>query len=205
MATLTALASSNTGSTFNSLTNISNAYTNSSSTTYAQLNTPTRTTGTYTIYFTGFDFSSIPQNVSIDNISLKYKGRINSTNYMSSASVQIAKGTQLIGSSQSLYTTSIVTRTLTSENWSRDDLNDFRVKVSATRSRNTNNAAYVYAYGMDVTITYTEIATKEQLKIKINGNWSDVAKVYKKVNGVWVEQSDLAELFNTSTKYVKAN
>lgn len=39
--------------------------------------------------------------------------------------------------------------------------------------------------------------------LKQNGAWGAVSKVYKKVNGLWVEQSDLAGLFDTQTNYVK--
>ena len=98
MATTTVLASNNTGSTFNSLTSIANAYTNTSSTTYAQLNTPTRTTGTYLIYFTGFDFSEIPSDAIVNSVTIKVKCRVNSTSYISSAYVQAYKGTTAVGS-----------------------------------------------------------------------------------------------------------
>ena len=45
------------------------------------------------------------------------------------------------------------------------------------------------------------------LSLKQNGNWIEVNKVYKKVSGNWVEQAEdtLSTLFNTNTKYIKAN
>lgn len=39
--------------------------------------------------------------------------------------------------------------------------------------------------------------------IKENGTWKQYGQVYKKVNGVWVEQQNLSSLFSTNTNYVK--
>jgi hypothetical protein len=43
----------------------------------------------------------------------------------------------------------------------------------------------------------------EQMYVKVNRAWVAVTAVYKKVNGLWVQQSNLSSLFNTSTKYVQ--
>lgn len=45
------------------------------------------------------------------------------------------------------------------------------------------------------------------LSLKQNGSWIEVNKVYKKISGSWVEQAEdtLSTLFNTNTKYIKAN
>lgn len=40
---------------------------------------------------------------------------------------------------------------------------------------------------------------------KVTGGWVAATKVYKKVNGSWVEQSDLTTVFDTNTNYVKGN
>lgn len=45
--------------------------------------------------------------------------------------------------------------------------------------------------------------TTTALRIKQNGAWTPVTKVYKKVNNSWVEQTDLNSLFNSNTKYIK--
>ena len=50
-----------------------------------------------------------------------------------------------------------------------------------------------------------QIEGGEELMVKVNGSWQSVQGVYKKINGVWVEQTDLNSLFDTSTNYVKAN
>ena len=49
--------------------------------------------------------------------------------------------------------------------------------------------------------------TGPKLFVKNNGIWTQYSKVYKKVNGSWVEQSSStwSTLFNTSTNYRKMN
>lgn len=47
-------------------------------------------------------------------------------------------------------------------------------------------------------------AEVDEMFVKVNGAWKKCI-VYKKVNGVWVEQTDLANLFDENTNYVKAN
>ena len=45
----------------------------------------------------------------------------------------------------------------------------------------------------------------DTLFFKENGQWVEVAAAYKKVNGSWVQQSDITTVFNSSTNYVKGN
>lgn len=45
----------------------------------------------------------------------------------------------------------------------------------------------------------------QTLKIKSNGNWENISKVYQKENGNWVEKQDLTQVFDTNANYVKEN
>lgn len=36
-----------------------------------------------------------------------------------------------------------------------------------------------------------------------HGTWVEATEVYKKVNGVWAKQTDLTNVFDTGTNYVK--
>lgn len=40
---------------------------------------------------------------------------------------------------------------------------------------------------------------------KVTVNLDESKKVFKKVNGVWVEQSDLTAVFDSNTNYRKGN
>ena len=78
--------------------------------------------------------------------------------------------------------------------------------ITCTRgSLSANNSHTLRFYGADLTVNYSGGSTgpTEQLMLKQNGAWGAVSKVYKKVNGLWVEQSDLASLFDTNTNYIK--
>ena len=40
---------------------------------------------------------------------------------------------------------------------------------------------------------------------KINGSWQKIITIYKKIDGVWVLQSDSASIFDENVKYIKKN
>lgn len=90
--------------------------------------------------------------------------------------------------------------------WDRESLDDLILLITCTRGYlSVNNSQTLRFYGADLTVDYTGGSTgpTEQLMLKQNGAWGAVSKVYKKVNGLWVEQSDLASLFDTNTNYIK--
>lgn len=198
--TKTILASNNTGSTNFTLSNIANAYTNTSSTTYAQL-TLSKKNGTSNIYFTGFDVSSIPSNATINSISVKMKSMVSSTSYVTAFTFQAYNDTTAMGTATTARSTSATTYTLSNVGtWTRAMLDNFRIYVSGKKS-NVNNTAYARIYGIELIVTY-EVPV-EQMYIKDSGAWKTVSAVYKKVNGAWIEQSNLASVFSASVNYVK--
>lgn len=64
--------------------------------------------------------------------------------------------------------------------------------------------SYIYSVvvnsDLDVVII---ISGSSQFMIKQDGTWVSVGTVYKKINGAWVVQTDLAGLFDTSLNYCK--
>lgn len=54
-------------------------------------------------------------------------------------------------------------------------------------------------------IILVALAATDKLFAKQSNSWVQVIKAYKKVNGSWVEQSDLTTVFNSSTNYVNGN
>lgn len=55
------------------------------------------------------------------------------------------------------------------------------------------------------TLVFTFGGSAEQMMIKINGTWTNVSEVYKKIDGVWIKQTNLSDLFNTDVNYQKMN
>ena len=51
----------------------------------------------------------------------------------------------------------------------------------------------------------TKSATGTGLYVKSKGTYSEVQRVYKKINGIYVEQTDITSIMDTNTKYINMN
>ena len=79
----------------------------------------------------------------------------------------------------------------------------------------TDNPAYITTpkytteKSSDTSLTLYAKATKNAsgtgLYVKSNGTYAEVQRVYKKVNGIYVEQTDIASIMDTNTKYINMN
>ena len=159
---------SNSNMNFSTSSNaISNAYSDTSSTTYAQL-TPSSTSTTGYIYLT-FDTSAIPAGATITSVTAQAKLRINSTNRVSQCSVQLYANTTAKGSSTSVTSTSSSNiQSLTPGTWTRTELNNLRLRVNG-RKGSSNNTGYIYFYGATVTVNYTYITYNVTATSSVNG------------------------------------
>lgn len=171
MATLTINPSgytSNSSMNISTSTNaISNAYADTSSTTYAQL-TPSSTSTTGYIYLT-FNTDAIPAGATIQSITAQAKVRINNTSRVSQCSVQLYSGTTAKGSSTSVTSTSSSNiATLTPGDWTRSELQDLRLRVNG-RKASSNYTGYIYFYGANITITYTYVTYSITATSAVNG------------------------------------
>ena len=89
--------------------------------------------------------------------------------------------------------------TLTSSAVSRADLDALRLRLSLSSSWSVN----IKYYGADLIVQYTY--NNEQVYIKISGAWQPVQTAYKKVGGLWVEQTDLSSVVEPGVKYKPGN
>lgn len=147
-------------STYVSVTNESNAYTNTDSTTYASVqNTRNSTSNTYYYYLRGFNFSSVPSDAVVTGFTIKVKA---SESYMSTNSsyrMSLYNGTTSISSTttSSLSTTATV-YTFPNGSLTWDTLkgygSNFGIRVPLRRS-STSYSSYVYVYGAEIEVTYT--------------------------------------------------
>jgi len=198
-------------SSFDSIKNLENFIGESATnTTYAQWGL-TKGSKAETFIFITFDFSSIPSNATINSVEAKIKVvGTGSASYVSPRQVRAYEdATTNIGYSTTL-TTSVQTITLDlgSGDWDYNRIDHFMIRAYARRtSSNTSTNYYIRVYGADVTVNYSYEEQENIIYIKDNGSWSpiNVSKAYKKVNGVWVEESDLTNVFDTTTKYIKGN
>ena len=176
---------------------LSNGLTSSSSNTFTVLNLNTGS-GAVSRLAVKFDMSKIPTDAKINSISCKIKARIsNASPYILSGVAQLYCGTAGLSGEIELGTSPVAQSFNDTGWWDRESLDELILLITCTRgSLSANNSHTLRFYGGSTGPT-------EQLMLKQNGAWGAVSKVYKKVNGLWVEQSDLAGLFDTQTNYVK--
>lgn len=171
----------------------------STNTTYATINLVTGSRATTTIYWP-FDLSAIPSGAEIDSVSCKVKASVSSTSGVSSASVQLYSGSTSKGSSTSILSTSTSAKTLSVGTWTRSELQNCRLCLKAQRgTSSTSTTRSLLFYGADLTVTYTY--KNEKFMLKLSGAYNDVARTFKKVSGIWVEQTDLANVIEDGVRY----
>lgn len=149
-------------SSYVTVTDADNMYTNTDSTTYASVrNTRNSTSNTYYCYLRGFNFDDIPSNATVSGFTIKIKA---SESYMSTSSsyrMSLYNGTTSIGSTTltSSLSTSVQTftfpipSTLTWETLKGYGSN-FGIRIPLRRSSTSSNS-YVYVYGAEIEVTYT--------------------------------------------------
>jgi len=158
MATMTLVPSkwNNAASQYVTITDPSNAYTDTSSSTYATLQNTNASTSNRYVYLHGFNFGSLPAGAVVSAFTVKLKG------YYTGGSQQtlyLCNGTTTqSGATATGLTTSTQTRTFSNGTLTWDTISgwgeDFGIRINARRgSRNT--VGYYYIYGAEIEVTYT--------------------------------------------------
>lgn len=184
---------------------LSNGLTSASSGTFAVINL-NKGGGAVSKLAVKFDMSKIPTDAKINYISCKIKARIsNAYTYILSGVAQLYCGTAGLSSEIDLGTSEVAQSFSDTGYWDRESLDDLILLITCTRgSLSANSSQTLRFYGADLTVNYTGGGSSGPvLSTKVNGSWVNVSKVYKKVSGIWVEQSDIANLFSPDTNYVK--
>ena len=192
-------------STYLTMNDAENMYTPVSSTTYATMTNTNASTSYYYCYIRGFNIGDIPVNAVVSSFTIKLRGRAsgayNSAMYLCHGTTTItgATATQIPNSS------SATTRTFANGDLEWADIvgygDNFGIRINCRRNAR-NTQSYYYIYGAEIDVTY-EVPTpvSEIVSFKENGVWVEASKAYKMINGVWVEQTDLANLFDPTVKY----
>lgn len=184
---------------------LSNGLTSASSGTFAVINL-NKGGGAVSKLAVKFDMSKIPTDAKINSISCEIKARIsNAYTYILSGVAQLYCGTAGLSSEIDLGTSEVAQSFSDTGYWDRESLDDLILLITCTRgSLSANSSQTLRFYGADLTVNYTGGGSSGPvLSTKVNGSWVNVSKVYKKVSGIWVEQSDIANLFSPDTNYVK--
>lgn len=118
--------------------------------------TLTRGAGAETWIYFKYDTSSIPANARIITVACQAKVQISSanTNYVASKGCVMCSGTTVKTASVSVTANANI-RTFETVTWTRNEVNDIRIKMYATRaSSNVNTNYYLRIYGSELTIVY---------------------------------------------------
>ena len=144
---------------FYSISNPGNAYGNNTS-SYCQVEL-TRGSGAETYFYFKFDTSSIPQDAEIDSISCVTRVNFsdNTTTNVVSKGAKVCSGTTEKTGTISV-TRTVTNRTFTMGTWTREELNDVRIKFYATRGKaSVNSSIYFRIYVGTLTVNYTVYET----------------------------------------------
>lgn len=160
------------GTSYLTVSNASNAYTNTDSTTYATVNNTYASTTNRYVYLQGFNFDDVPSGAIINSFSIKLKASESGGTTSSSYRPVLCKGT----STYSNAYCSAITTSATVHEFSftqdfetfRDDGEDFGIRINCRRS-SRNTAASFQIYGAEIEVDYT-IPTPATVTTTLTGN-----------------------------------
>lgn len=160
MATIRLLPSTYylSNSSYLSVSNAANMYTDTDSETYATVKNSRTSTTSYYIYLRGFNFDDVPANAIINSWRVLLKARESGINTSSSYAPKLCHGTSQITSTMTAISTTASVHEFTSVGADWDDLvgygADLGIRINCRRS-SRNTTGYMYIYGAEIEVTYT--------------------------------------------------
>lgn len=180
-----------------------------------------------------FDFSSIPSNATIEEVSVRCYGHRESSTIDSThvSNVAVLVGSTQRGSDVDFPSTSNTMVTIDDVSITRAELSNVVLRhtvgyygglilgitfeVTYSIGSGIDHYTYTFTVSADSTISVTIGASGNKVLIKssgswvegtpmvkVSGTWQEVSKVYKKVNGSWVEQEDKSAMFDPNAIYI---
>lgn len=183
-----------------SITNEGNALgKGTSNTTYAEIGIRKGDNVVSYLYWP-FSVGSIPADAVITSVACSVKTALNYVGSIGTATVQLYAGTTKKGSAKNILSSDVAVYTLSVGSWTRDELSSCRLYFYFSRNKNTTGSdRRLKFYGADLSATYTYQG--EKFMLKLGGEYNDIARVFKKVSGIWVEQNDLANVIEDGVRY----
>ena len=137
------------------ISNASNMYTDTDSTTYATVNHTRTSTTSYYIYVKGFNFDNIPTDAIINSATVKVKAKVTSAGSYAPALYNntTSLNQNLSGNIGTTVTTSTVDITSNWETYKRYG-NNFGIRLRLNR-RSRNTASNMNIYGAEILVDYT--------------------------------------------------
>ena len=138
-----------------SISNASNMYTNTDSTTYATVNHTRTSTTSYYIYVKGFNFNDIPADAIINSATVKVKAKVTRAGSYAPA---LYNNTTSLGQNLSgnIGTTDTISTVDITSNWEtyKGYGSNFGIRLRLNRS-SRNTASSMNIYGAEILVDYT--------------------------------------------------
>lgn len=146
------------GTSYLSISNEQNAFSNTDDTTYATVTNTYASTSSRYVYLRGFNFDDIPEGAIINSFTVKLKAYESGISTSDSYKPYLANGTSAINGSCTAINTSASVHTFTgiSADWEtiKGYGSNFGIRINCRRaSRNTTG--YMYIYGAEIEVDYT--------------------------------------------------
>ncbi len=150
------------GTSYLTVTNADNMYTNTDSTTYGTVTNVYASTSSRYVYLRGFNFNDIPSNARVDSFTIKIKAKESGISTSTSYRPRICNNTTtLTGSSSTIGTSAtVISFTGVTTEWStiKGYGDNFGIRVNVRRG-NSNTEGYVDIYGAEILVEYSLPAT----------------------------------------------
>lgn len=160
------------GTSYLSVTNADNAYTNTDSNTYATIQNLTASTSSRYIYLRGFNFDDIPSAAVVSSWTIKLKASESGISTSTSYKPYCANGTSTINGTCDVITTTASVHTFSgfTNNW--NDIvsmgDNFGIRINCRRA-SKNTVGYMYIYGAEIEVDYT-IPVSATITSTLTGN-----------------------------------
>lgn len=146
------------GTAYITVTSASNAYTDTSSTTYATISNTNASTSNRYIYIRGFNFDAIPSNATVNSFTIRFKAYQSGGSTSTSYRPYLCNNTTTLTGNCNVITTTTQTLSFTGVTASWDTIagygSDFGIRINCRRN-NRNTAATFYIYGAEIEVDYT--------------------------------------------------
>lgn len=141
--------------------------------------------------------TQLSTNASADSSNVYWSGQNHNSSSVQTVTYQMSEGDHTIDAKYF------------KDNYTDSNNDSLQFKIAITLDETPTYDTYWY-YDLsniiaDHVIVVTTSEETSKLYIKQNGSWVNVIKAYKKINNTWVEQSDLTQVFDSNTNYVKGN
>lgn len=155
---------------------------------------------TATITYT-FDFSDIPSGATIESVEVKVGGHAENSTYnnVKKCELQLYSSDTAKGEMTHFTSTSKQVLTMIPGDWTWDELQNAQLRVTIGYYGGLVN-------GVDFTVTYSEGGggdTTTRLRMKVNGTYKKVVRIFQKVDGHYIEVDESA--LDTSKSFVCAD